>query len=64
MSRFFILRPDIIQFGRITYDVVRGMSVTDFSTVGNIATWNFVLLVTFGSAFVQLLMGLDVLKGA
>ena len=35
---FFMLWPDIIQFGRITSDVVRGMSVTNFTTVGHIAT--------------------------
>ena len=28
--RFFLLWPDIIQFGRATSDVVRGMSVTQF----------------------------------
>ena len=37
LGRFFLmLWPDIIQFGRITSDVVRGMSVTDSTTVGHI----------------------------
>ena len=33
-----MLRPDIIQFGRITSDVITGMSVTLFIGVGHIAT--------------------------
>ena len=32
-----MLWPDIIQFGRITLDVIRGMSVTQFIVVGHIA---------------------------
>ena len=32
-----MLWPDITQFGRITSDVVRGMSVTQSVTVGHIA---------------------------
>jgi len=35
-----MLWPDIIQFGRITSDVITGMSVTDFTTVGHIAILN------------------------
>ena len=39
MGRFFLmLWPDIIQFGRITSDATTGMSVTDFTMVGHIAT--------------------------
>ena len=38
MGRFFDVWPDIIQFGRITSDVITGMSVTDFTTVGHVAT--------------------------
>ena len=30
---FLVLWPDIIQLGRVTSDVVRGMSVTNFTTV-------------------------------
>ena len=37
-SLFLMLRPDIIQFGRRTLDVIIGMSVTDFATVGPIDT--------------------------
>ena len=40
MVVFFMLWPDIIQFGRVTSDVITGMSVTDFTTVGHIATLN------------------------
>ena len=38
MSLCLMLMPDIIQFGRITWDVVRGMSVTQSVRVGHIAT--------------------------
>ena len=34
---FFMLWPDIIRVGRITSDVIRGMSVTQFIGVGHIA---------------------------
>ena len=42
-SFFFI--PNIIQFGRITSDVITGMSGTDFTTVGHIAIVKFPSLV-------------------
>ena len=35
---FLSFYPHIIQFGRITSDVITGMSVTDFTTVNHIAT--------------------------
>ena len=35
---FLMLWPDIIQFGRVTSDVIIGMSVTDFTTAGHIAS--------------------------
>ena len=35
---FLMLFSNIIQFGRIISDVVRDMSVTQFLTVGHIAT--------------------------
>ena len=35
-----MLWPDIIQFGRITSDVITGMSVTDFTTVGHMAPFD------------------------
>ena len=34
---FFDVWPALPRVGRITLDVVRGMSVTDFTTVGHIA---------------------------
>ena len=38
MGRFFLmLWPDISRMGRITSDVIRGMSVTQFIGVGHIA---------------------------
>ena len=36
-SFFLMLLPDISQIGRVTSDVINGMSVTDFTTVGHIA---------------------------
>ena len=30
-----LLWPDIIRFGHVISDLVRGMSVTDFTTVGH-----------------------------
>ena len=38
MVVFFMLLSDIPPFGRITSDVITSMSVTDFTTVGHIAT--------------------------
>ena len=34
---FLMLYSEIIQFGRITSDVITGMSVTDFTTLRQIA---------------------------
>ena len=35
MGRFFDPSSDIPPFGRVTSDVITGMSVTDFTTVGH-----------------------------
>ena len=47
-----MLWPDIIQFGRITSDVITGMSVTQFLAVGHIASFGW--FVTDPFAFVTL----------